>query len=701
METEGNIAILLIHDDVDEANRLVSLLRNAGYHIDPHYAAHSAELNKKLQERNWDLLLAQFTAQSVQARNVIHQVTRLNKDIPVIFTLGEFSVTDMVDALRMGAADAVPEDEDQYFIQAILRALYNLEQRRKLRYWKRRFSESEDRFESLILSSQDAIAIIKEGTYVLTNDAYANFFGFVDCDSMMLLPVFDTIAPNSQNDFRKYLRPLVESDAWDSENIHFDSIRPNGDTVPVEATLSQIDFHGESALQLLIKRNFIAAGESPALAPHGNPIQDQDIRKIRLHAMVEGINSTLRRAAKNGEDALLFYIQVDQYEQLQSQLGIGKTEEGIAQLAAFLDENIHEKLVFGRIREEAFTLILASSDAEKGLVLANTLKNQVSSQIFTTEDGSFTCTLSIALIAIGETTASADEALSACQKVIAELQQPNPSGRIGNAVKLHEPVFDLNTGAPTDSELIRIGKQLLKKELFSVVFQPMVSLHGLQEEPYEVLMRADPSVFVEKNIAQDFSSRIFKTEIGADLDKLVIAKALGKLAEKKHTAAHTKLFLHLCQATIEDEKFIPWLQKTLETSYVEASDLIFIMREIDISRNIAKAANMLERLHNIGAATGVTHFGVSINPMSIFNRISVDYVKVDNVLSDKAQKDKNALLALKPLLQDLKANQCTVIVPAIETAGIIPTLWQSGVDFLQGYYIQAPMPEMDFDFSQE
>ena len=72
----------------------------------------------------------------------------------------------IVDALKMGAVDAVPVDEDQFFIQSVARALFNLEQRRRLRYWKRRFSESEDRFESLILSSQDGIAIIQEGKIV-------------------------------------------------------------------------------------------------------------------------------------------------------------------------------------------------------------------------------------------------------------------------------------------------------------------------------------------------------------------------------------------------------------------------------------------------------------------------------------------------------------------------------------------------------
>lgn len=699
METESTVTILLVHDNVDEANRMVSLLRNANYQVDPHYAANAGELNRKIQERNWDLVLAQYSAQSIPAKNIIHQIRRSNKDIPVIFMISDFNAEEMVDALKIGASDTVPEDQDQYFIQAVGRTLYNLEQRRKLRYWKRRFSESEDRFESLILSSQDGIAIIKEGTYVHVNDAFARFFGFPDGESMILLPVFDTIADGSQGAFKKYLKPLDEHQAWDTEVITFDGVQPDSTALPVQATLSQIDFHGEQALQLLIKKNFIQSTDGTREATPTRPAtMEADVSKIRLHEMVEGINGAIRRAAKNSDDALLLYLQMDQYDQVQKSLGIGKTEEGITQLAKFLDSMIAEKVVFGRIREDAFILVLATSDTEKGLSFGNKLVQEVSSRFFNTSAGSFNCTLSVGITLIGEATASADEALSACQKAISELHQ---SGKPGNGVKLNEHVFDFRAGEASDEDILRMGRQLIKKNQVMVAFQPVISLHGLKDEFYEVLMRPAADAFAEGEIPADFIAKVFKTDIGEELDKLVISQALRKLAEKKLTSPQVKLCIHLSRATIEDEKFVPWLQKAIDAHSLPPGDLVLQMREIDIGRHLQKATTMLERLRNIGTGTGITHFGVSINPMTIFSRISVDYVKIDGMLSDKAQKDKNALTSLKSLLAELKSPKRKLVVPYIESATIIPSLWQAGVDFLQGYYIQPPQAEMNFDFSQE
>lgn len=703
MESENTLNVLLIHDEVDEANRLVSLLRNANYIIDPHYAASAEELNRRIQERNWELILAQYTADSVPSRTVLHQIRRVNKDIPVIFVLPEFDASMMVDALKAGAADAVPLDEDQLFIQVAARALYNLDQRRRLRYWKRRFSESEDRFENLILSSQDGIAIIKEGMYVHVNNTFARFFGFPDEESMTLVPVFDTIARSSQRDFKRFLKPLDSQDAWDVETLRFEGLTPEGKTLPVQATLSQIDFHGEPALQLLIKKDFIQNRDDDArVSTAGTRPEPADAGKIRLQEMVEGINAAIRRAANTGDDALLFYIQVDQYEKLQKQLGIGTTEQGIVELARFLEGLIPDKVLFGRIREEGMVLVVASNDTEKGLALGNRLVREASSQIFDTDDGSFSCTLSIGITPIGEATASADECLASCEKAVAELQKAGAGeGRAGNGVKLHEALFEQSADQMSEQDVIRIGRQLLKKQLVYPAFQPILSLQGDKEEIYEVLTRIKSDAFTEGEIPPDFIGKIYWSEIGLEFDRTIMEQAMVQLAEKKKTAPDTRLVLNLSQKTIEDEKFIPWLQKAMERTNLSATDLLLQMREIDVSRQLGRAVAMIERLRNIGARIILSHFGLSINPMTILNKLDAELIKLDGVLVEKAQKNKADVAPLTALIGELKRQNQRVIAPHVESASIIPALWQTRVDYIQGHYIQHPAPEMSFDFSQE
>ena len=39
------------------------------------------------------------------------------------------------------------------------------------------------------------------------------------------------------------------------------------------------------------------------------------------------------------------------------------------------------------------------------------------------------------------------------------------------------------------------------------------------------------------------------------------------------------------------------------------------------------------------------------------------------------------------------------IVPFVENASVLATLWQVGADFIQGHYLQAPSAEMNYEFS--
>ncbi len=37
-------------------------------------------------------------------------------------------------------------------------------------------------------------------------------------------------------------------------------------------------------------------------------------------------------------------------------------------------------------------------------------------------------------------------------------------------------------------------------------------------------------------------------------------------------------------------------------------------------------------------------------------------------------------------------------MPFVESASVLATLWQAGVNYIQGYYLQGPSQSMDYDF---
>jgi EAL domain-containing protein (putative c-di-GMP-specific phosphodiesterase class I) len=107
---------------------------------------------------------------------------------------------------------------------------------------------------------------------------------------------------------------------------------------------------------------------------------------------------------------------------------------------------------------------------------------------------------------------------------------------------------------------------------------------------------------------------------------------------------------------------------------------------------------------------GISNFGLAINPLKILERIKADFVKVDRVIVEKLANTGQGKAAQEKAAQGKEEFQnimggmtgtgVDLIVPFVETATIIPILWQQGVQYIQGHYINEPSFTMDYDFSE-
>jgi len=75
-------------------------------------------------------------------------------------------------------------------------------------------------------------------------------------------------------------------------------------------------------------------------------------------------------------------------------------------------------------------------------------------------------------------------------------------------------------------------------------------------------------------------------------------------------------------------------------------------------------------------------------------------VKLDGSYTDEIQKNDEARETVKEMIQSLQQQGKLTIVPFVENATVLATLWQSGVNYIQGYYLQEPTPDMSYDFGE-
>jgi EAL domain-containing protein (putative c-di-GMP-specific phosphodiesterase class I)/GGDEF domain-containing protein/PAS domain-containing protein len=699
MRSNEPLHILIVDKSNDEANRYISILRSADFVVEAKLATNEEQLQKTISMRNWDLLLASQDYSKIPTQNIFQRIRRAERDLPVILISQEYNPKKVIEGMRLGAVDVVVEDQDQHLIKVVERSLGGVYERRQSREWERKLSVAERRAQHLMDISRYPIAIIKEGVYIYANDACASVFGFSDSEEMLCMPVIDNIGARDREKLKAYMVPLQSSD----EIMPFEAVIKTLDIDGTESDafleIQQVQYDAEPALQFTINKDKLF----DATMDHSEQQKSTEYSAIQPHLVYELISRGISRSVQSGQDCMLLNIQADRFGQLKEDLGIAKAEKIAHSLVMFIVQLFDHNLDCGRISENCFVIVLPDTAEENVVKLAADICQQIGQQVFDIDDETFSLTTSIGITGLNENVPSVERGLERSEVAIAQLREEN---KLGNGAKFYIP--DIHSDEISKAEAVVItAKNLLSKGAFSIRYQPIVALidGGSGKEYYEVILGINSDVPASE-IPEDFVANLFKSEIAAEVDRWVIGQALSSLTEKLKSNPETQLFINISAQSFADNAFLPWLQKALSKSKLPANALIFQFREIDAVRYLNQAAALCEEMKKAKGQVGISNFGLAINPLKTLERVKADFVKIDRLIVEKlanagqGNAPDQSKEEFQKIMGGMTGTGVDVIVPFVETAAIIPILWQQGVQYIQGHYINQPSFTMDYDFSE-
>ncbi|MBV1932646.1 MAG: PAS domain-containing protein [Porticoccaceae bacterium] len=331
MQADGEINLLISHRNVDQANQLISVLRDTSYTVHSTVIDASSDLNSLLSQQRWDLALLELENEAVEVRDVVSALKKNNLDIATIVITTGSEGQPYVEGLRMGADYVVPMDEDQYFLLAVASSLTQLEHRRKKDFWKNLYLKAETRCDSLMDNCKDAIAIVQEGTFVFVNNSYSHLFGYQDVDDMLMLPVIDTIGDKSQAAIKPYLKTLSAEQSIEETSLEISGITPDTEAIQTTINISAVLYQSEPALQFLIPHELLAPATTtePDINSTSHNISDAQPKRV-----IAAIDQAILKAARTEERFLVIYIRADQIHEFGLNSGAVAAEQMLNSLKA-------------------------------------------------------------------------------------------------------------------------------------------------------------------------------------------------------------------------------------------------------------------------------------------------------------------------------------------------------------------------------
>ncbi len=394
-------------------------------------------------------------------------------------------------------------------------------------------------------------------------------------------------------------------------------------------------------------------------------------------------------------NAALLYMEVDQYRALRDRLGLSEADLLLADLAARVKERLYHASRLAHLSNGSFCALLLDMDPLRARDAATTLCDQIAAGVFSTEHDSVPMTLSIGVSPLTAHYSLAQDWLSA-----AALACDLARDAGGNRVEMHREAVDDLATRELHARCVELLNAALVNDGFYCLYQPIGSLRGKPTERYDVLLRA-----AAPDGREVPAGRIFQVarEEGLILaiDRWVLNHVVEAVQYKASHGSNTVFFLKLSAESLNDSTLAAWIEETLAKSGVNGRQLVFEFSEADVATSLLAAGTLFTHLRGLGCGIALEHFGASLNSCQLLNHVPVDYVKLDgSFVRDLVRKPANRD-SVRSILRQAEASGAMVIAGFVEDAASLPVLWQCGVHFIQGNFLQAPDESLNFDFRGE
>lgn len=684
------IRLLLLEASQNEAERLVSLFRNAGRATRAQRLTDPAGLDELLSQ-SWDLAILAPPSPELDSLSALRQLRRRVPQLAVIQRVPPDDPAAVLDALRLGARDGIASDNDEHLLLASLRELGNLAERHERRRLEQALAEAEQRCQLLLANAVEAVAYVHDGLHIHVNSAYVELLGYPSAEDLEITPLMDLIAAADQPALREAFRQLRD----DPSPLELDCrcVRQDGSTLGVRLRLTPAIYLDEPCVQLHLREER-AAPAAEALEEQLREVRFQDTLTGLLNRsrMLELLEDALERA-RLGAPASFAYLSIDRYPTLLAELGIGSMDELLVALAERLREHFGTLVTLSRFADDAFTALLPqAADASLDSAFERLLGRQ-ERQPLTLAGRTLAISYSIGVVSLDNHTKSAGDLVDRAHRSARQVAQ-----RGGNACKRYDPQEEL-AAAANRGNLVAMVKQALQQNGFRLLFQPVIGLRGSSHEYYEALLRlVNPQG--EEVSPTEFARTARDSGLSGQIDRWVIQQAVRQLGEHRARGHGTRIFVHLSGATLGDLELLPWLRETLQGQQLDAEAVIFQLSEEDLLAQPEQALAMAQRLRRQGHPVTLSGFAAGDPPLAALRLLVPDYVKLSGkLIKDLGQPEHQE--RLKAMVAELSAQNVQTIAPFVESASVLAQLWQVGVHFIQGYYLQEPSQAMDYEFHPE
>jgi len=678
MKKDYVIKILFIENSLEEAEQIISLLRNTGIAVRPARATNVEELQTAVNDLEPDIVMFDPAVTGLELREVMQLLDAYGRDYSLVGLVNAMDNQLVADLFGGGARGVAARSQPKQLIAVLQREFESLQARRRVRWLQTALRESERRCDALLDSSTDAIAYVHEGMHVRANGAYLETFGYDSFDDLLGLPLLDMIDAANADELKTLLKDQARGGKFPAQ-LTLRARRADESRFDATVEFAPATFEGERCLQIVFRRQLV----DPAVLEQ---LQRDPVTGLFNRArMLECVDDTVAAAAKGKKGQSLLLVEPDNWASIVAGIGLGKADEMLAGFAGRIRMLLDADDVAGMLAEHTLGIVLDSRPDEAIKEWIARLQHSVSNEIFDVGTRSISVTVSIGGSMLGEKNANTELLLNQASQALRTAQSLG-----GSKVELHDPAAGEKADDERDRYWLELLQQALAQNGLVLYHQQTISLQDVEGDYSEILLRMNGP---QGEVLPGFFMPIAeKHNLTCAIDRWVLDKAIGTLQARESQGQPTTFFVKLTTASLQDDTLLPWLKERLKKAALKHGRIVLEMTESKVMTLLRPAQEFVKGWKKLGGQFALEQFGSGLNSFQLLNHIDADYLKIDRSYMAELPRHPENQKRVAEICQQTRELKRQTVAEWVEDATSTSLLFACGVDFVQGNFLQEPQP---------
>ncbi|MEO8019737.1 MAG: GGDEF domain-containing phosphodiesterase, partial [Pseudomonadota bacterium] len=373
-------------------------------------------------------------------------------------------------------------------------------------------------------------------------------------------------------------------------------------------------------------------------------------------------------------------VRPDKFAELEKDVGARASEQLVAEYATTLKSHLGPNDIAGRLSGVSFLALLERGNTHDIEAWAEAVLARFSESATTVGQKTLHSSCTIGLTTVPTAGSNIDA-------IVADVVEAVRRGRSqgGNQI-FHLDKADTDTRVQAyDKIWVKHIKSALMENRFRLVQQPVASLQGEDPNMFDVLVRMLDHQGKEV-LPAEFMAAAERNDLLKNIDRWVVGASLSFAAQKKPGC----LFVRLSRDSVLDNGFAEWLKTQLATGTHKPERICFQITESIAEQYMTASLAQLNNLKKMGFRIAIERFGSGRDPIKLLGAVPLDFIKIDGALMQDLASNFETQTVVKKLVEHAVKLKIETIAERVEDANTMAVLWQLGVQFIQGYFVNAP-----------